>query len=160
MLWVYAFGLSRIVRWVNCRISWMMACTWSALSSGINTMETACSSIICWICMSKLDVSRATGLASPDNFLNAMHPTFSGYSCMLMMIHVSSELASIAFGITTLTRNSGVIWIVLCRSFLLFSLTDRTLQRMRWKSSGKRSFRDFGTDHFFFLEFFFRAYGI
>ena len=74
-------------------------------------MKATCSGILFLVDVFEFRISGPAGLASPDDALNAMHPALTSYSSVQVMIYVSSILASIAFGVTTLTRNTGVTWI-------------------------------------------------
>ena len=56
-------------------------------------------------------VSGPACLTPPDDGLYAMHPAFTSYSTVQVMIYVPSKFAGIALGITTLTRNVGVTGI-------------------------------------------------
>ena len=124
---VYALGLSGVVSWKTCGISWMMASAWSTFSSGISAMEATCPWIILFVHMSKCSASCLTGSTSPDDFLYAMHPAFASYPSMLVMIHVSSMPASVALGILTLSRNPGMVRNIICRTFRILSFAYRTL---------------------------------
>ena len=84
-----------------------------------------------------------------------MHPALTSYPGVLVVIHVSSMSASIALGISTLSRDLGMVRIVFRRTFLLFFIAYRALHRKRWKSSGKGSFCFFRINHLFFLKLFF-----
>ena len=76
-------------------------------------MEATCSGILFLVDVLESRISGLAGLAPPDDRLNAMHPTLTSFASVLVMINVSSIPASVALGITTLTRNLGVVWISL-----------------------------------------------
>ena len=142
-----------------CRIWRMMAGAWGTFSSGIPAMEATCSCIVFHIHMRKRMISCSASIASPDDARDAMHPALTSYPGVLVVIHMSSMPASIALGISTLSRDLGVARITFCRTFSLFSLAYWAPHGMIWKSSREGCFLFFRTCHLFFLKLFYRARG-
>ena len=74
-------------------------------------MKATCTGIVFLVDMFDFIVSGPACLTPPDDGLYAMHPAFTSYSTVQVMIYVPSKFAGIALGITTLTRNVGVTGI-------------------------------------------------